>query len=88
MSDILQDLQAKLVFPIDFPSQTTVFKRLHVILLIGVIFASMYGFITQSLSNLIVVYVAFILVTMLVVIPSYPSYKKHNLEWVQPEIVQ
>ncbi|EDO17919.1 hypothetical protein Kpol_1010p35 [Vanderwaltozyma polyspora DSM 70294] len=88
MSDILQEVGKKLVFPIDFQAQKEVSKKLTVILSVGVLFTSIYGYITQSLFNLLVAYGVIILVASLVIVPAYPSYNKHKLQWVTPKVVQ
>ncbi|CCE61106.1 hypothetical protein TPHA_0A00210 [Tetrapisispora phaffii CBS 4417] len=86
MSEILQDIGKKLVFPIDFKAQSSLTTKLNNILLVGSIFAMIYGYSTQSLSNAFYSYIAFISIAAMAVVPSYPSYNKHKLEWVKPKI--
>lgn len=86
MSELLQDFQRKLVFPLDFPSQRYTEKLQQITLLIGAIVASIVGLTTQSLKNLIVVYVVVVALTALAVLPAYPAYTKRKLQWVQPQV--
>ncbi|CCH59586.1 hypothetical protein TBLA_0B07700 [Henningerozyma blattae CBS 6284] len=83
---MLENIGRKLIFPIDFPSQKRTFHLQSVILLISALFASAFGFFTQSLLNLLICYAAGVLITMLLVVPPYPSYNKKKLQWVKPSM--
>lgn len=87
MSEVLQDIQRKLIFPLDFPSQKYTERLQQITLLIGAIIASIVGLSTQSLKNLIIVYGICIAITGLVVLPAYPAYTRRKLQWVQPKVV-
>lgn len=86
MSALLQDIQRKLIFPIDFPSQqkTESFQQLS--LTIGAVIACILGFAQQSLYVLLVTYGISCVVTLLCVLPAYPWYNKQKLRWAQPKI--
>lgn len=87
MSELLQDFQKKLIFPLDFPSQRYTERLQKITLFIGALSASIIGLATQSLKNLLIVYGISIAITALVVIPAYPAYTKRKLQWVQPKVV-
>ena len=76
MSEILQDVQRKLVFPIDFPSQRKTEKFQQLSLMIGALVACILGFAQQSLK----------VITLICVLPAYPWYNKQKLRWAQPKI--
>ncbi|CEP62660.1 signal peptidase complex subunit SPC1 LALA0_S06e00760g [Lachancea lanzarotensis] len=86
MSEVLQEIQKKLVFPIDFASQRRTDQLVHRALLFGTISASLIGFLTQSLFNLVIGFGATVALCMLVTLPSYTTYNKKRLEWVKPKI--
>ncbi|SCU82423.1 LAME_0C01046g1_1 [Lachancea meyersii CBS 8951] len=86
MSQVLQEIQKKLVFPIDFVSQRQTDRLVHRTLLFGTIVASLIGFFTQSLFNLMLSFGATIALCMVAVLPSYPAYNKKRPEWVKPKI--
>ncbi|SCU79106.1 LAFA_0B00760g1_1 [Lachancea sp. 'fantastica'] len=86
MSEVLQDIQKKLVFPIDFASQRRTDRLVHRTLLFGTISTSLIGFFTQSLFNLMVGFGATVALCMLVALPSYTAYNKQRPEWVKPKI--
>ncbi|QLG71002.1 hypothetical protein HG535_0B00400 [Zygotorulaspora mrakii] len=86
MSEILQELGRKLVFPIDFRSQKNTERYQQLILIAGAILASLIGFFAQSLLYLVVTYGLAIVVAMVVVLPAYPAYTREKLDWVKPKI--
>ncbi|CAI4034421.1 hypothetical protein SMKI_10G2120 [Saccharomyces mikatae IFO 1815] len=86
MSAILQEVQRKLIFPIDFPSQRKTEKLQQLSLTIGAVLACILGFAQQSLNVLLVVYGISCAVTLIFVLPAYPWYNKQKLRWVQPKI--
>lgn len=87
MSELLQDIQRKLIFPLDFPSQRYTERLQQITLLIGAVVASIVGLSTQSLKNLVVVYGICIAITALLVLPAYPAYTRRKLQWVQPQVL-
>lgn len=87
MSELLQDIQRKLIFPLDFPSQRYTERLQQITLLIGAVVASIVGLSTQSLKNLLVVYGICIAITALLVLPAYPAYTRRKLQWVQPQVL-
>lgn len=87
MSELLQDIQRKLIFPLDFPSQRYTERLQQITLLIGAVIASIVGLSTQSLKNLVVVYGICIAITALLVLPAYPAYTRRKLQWVQPQVL-
>ncbi|CAI4043821.1 hypothetical protein SKDZ_10G2170 [Saccharomyces kudriavzevii ZP591] len=86
MSAILQDIQRKLILPIDFPSQRKTEKLQHLTLTIGAAVACMLGFAQQSLYVLLITYGASCVITLMFVLPAYPWYNKQKLRWAQPKI--
>ncbi|CAI4569228.1 CDA_G0029710.mRNA.1.CDS.1 [Saccharomyces cerevisiae] len=86
MSEILQDVQRKLVFPIDFPSQRKTEKFQQLSLMIGALVACIFGFAQQSLKVLLTAYGISCVITLICVLPAYPWYNKQKLRWAQPKI--
>ncbi|QHS74249.1 signal peptidase complex subunit SPC1 SPAR_J02010 [Saccharomyces paradoxus] len=86
MSEILQDVQRKLIFPIDFPSQRKTEKFQQLSLTIGAVIACILGFTQQSLKVLLIAYGISCVVTLICVLPAYPWYNKQKLRWAQPKI--
>ncbi|CAI4540676.1 CDG_1a_G0029970.mRNA.1.CDS.1 [Saccharomyces cerevisiae] len=86
MSEILQDVQRKLVFPIDFPSQRKTEKFQQLSLMIGALVACILGFAQQSLKVLLIAYGISCVITLICVLPAYPWYNKQKLRWAQPKI--
>ncbi|AQZ11653.1 SPC1 (YJR010C-A) [Zygosaccharomyces parabailii] len=86
MSEILQDIQRKLIFPLDFPSQKFTETVQQVTLLVGAILACNVGCATQSLKHLLIIYGISCLIAAIAVLPAYPAYTKKKLQWVQPEV--
>lgn len=87
MSEILEDIRKKLVFPIDFPSQKKNEKLQAVILSVGAVLSCIIGFYTQSLFHLVVTYGLAYLTAIVAILPAYPAYTAHKLAWVHPRIV-
>ena len=86
MSEILQDVQRKLVFPIDFPSQRKTEKFQQLSLMIGAFVACILVFAQQSLKVLLTAYGISCVITLICVLPAYPWYNKQKLRWAQPKI--
>lgn len=85
MSQVLQEISKQLVFPIDYPSQQKLTDRTHYLIILSGIIAFIYGYIKQSIYQLLISYVIGILITGLIIIPSYPMYNKQRLEFVKPK---
>ncbi|EJS43027.1 spc1p [Saccharomyces arboricola H-6] len=86
MSAILEDIQRKLILPIDFPSQRKTEKLQQLSLTIGALVACILGFAQQSLRTLLVTYGISCVITLMCVLPAYPWYNKQKLRWAQPKI--
>lgn len=87
MSEILENIHKKLVFPIDFPSQKKNEKVQAVILSVGAVLSCIIGFYAQSLFYLLVTYGIAYLIAIVAILPAYPAYTAHKLVWVHPRIV-
>ncbi|QLQ81139.1 hypothetical protein HG537_0E04940 [Torulaspora globosa] len=87
MSEILEEIKHKLVFPIDFPSQRRTERIQNVILAMGSLLSCLVGFYMQSLTHLMVIYGLSIVIALIVVLPAYPSYTRRKLEWARSKIV-
>ncbi|SCU97326.1 LANO_0E15742g1_1 [Lachancea nothofagi CBS 11611] len=86
MSELLQEIQKKLVFPIDFASQRKTDQLVFRTLFFGTVTASLIGFFTQSLLNLIICFGVTFALCLVAVLPSYHAYNKQRPEWVKPKI--
>jgi len=87
MSEIIQEISKHLVFPIDYPSQQKLNGRTHKLLIVVGIISFIYGYLTQSIQNLLISYGVGIIVTSIVVVPAYPFYNKQKLTFVEPKVV-
>lgn len=87
MSEILQDIQRKLIFPFDFPSQKLTETIQQAILFGGAFLACNVGFATQSLKYLLIIYGVAVVIAAIAVLPPYPMYTRRKLQWVQPQVV-
>ncbi|CCK72992.1 signal peptidase complex subunit SPC1 KNAG_0M01390 [Huiozyma naganishii CBS 8797] len=87
MSDVFRELNGKLLFPVDYPSQTLLAKRHKLLVVIGALVSGVVGVATQSILQMGVCYLCFVFVALLLVLPAWKSYRVHNLEWVQPQAV-
>lgn len=85
MSQVLQEISKQLVFPIDYPSQQKLTDRTHYLIILSAIVAFIYGYIKQSIYQLLISYGIGIIITGLIIIPSYPMYNKKRLEFVKPK---
>ena len=85
MSQVLQEISKQLVFPIDYPSQAKLTNRTHYLIIIFGIISFIYGYLKQSIYQLLICYGIGIIITGLIIIPSYPSYNKQKLEFVKPK---
>lgn len=81
MNNFIND---KLTLPIDYESQRDTYKRQKLLILVGCLVSCIVGFITQSILQLLVCYSCFIFVTFILILPSYKSYNKKRLQWVEP----
>lgn len=86
MSEILEEIKQKLVFPIDFPSQRNTERLINTILAAGSVVACLVGFYMQSLTYLLMIYGSVVVLTLIVVVPAYPSYTRRKLDWVKPKV--
>lgn len=87
MSSIVQEIQKKLVFPVDYPSQRALASKTQLLTKVVALIAFAYGLYTQSIGNLLMAYAAGLLVIALVVVPAYPAYNKQKLTFVVPKPV-
>lgn len=86
MSEILQEISRKLVFPIDYPSQKALSKRTTNLIKLVALVAFIYGCLTESIKNLLIAYASGIVVIGLIVVPPYPSYTRQKLVFVKPAV--
>ncbi|SCU79200.1 LAMI_0A07734g1_1 [Lachancea mirantina] len=86
MSEIMQEVQKKLTFPIDFASQRRADTLVFRVLLFGTITACFVGFLTQSVVNLVWCFGISYFLSLLAVLPSYPWYNKQRPTWVKTKI--
>ncbi|SCU91452.1 LADA_0F10044g1_1 [Lachancea dasiensis] len=86
MSELLHEIQKKLVFPIDFVSQRQVERLVYRILFFGTSAACLIGFVTQSMFNLLTCFGVSFTLCLIAVLPSYPAFNKQRPEWVKPRI--
>lgn len=87
MSEILEEIRRKLVFPIDFPSQQRTERIQNIVLAAGSVLSCLVGFYTQSLAYLMVIYGFTVVLALIVVLPAYPSYTSRKLQWAKSNIV-
>lgn len=87
MSEILEEIKKKLVFPLDFPSQEKAEFIQNALLAFGAFVSCLVGFYKQSLIWLLATYASAILLTLVVVLPAYPAYTARKVQWVRPKIV-
>ncbi|KAI0738156.1 microsomal signal peptidase subunit [Daedaleopsis nitida] len=79
MSDLLQKyLEGK----IDFEGQKLVEQISRNVLIVATVVSFIAGFAVQSLQVLFGVFAAFVLVLSLVVIPPWPTYRRHPVTWL------
>lgn len=88
MSEILEEIKNKLVFPIDYPSQEKTEWLQNALLALGALISCIVGFYKQSLVYLLAVYISSVVLTLIVVLPAYPAYTARKLEWVRPKIIE
>lgn len=86
MSEVLQEIQKKLVFPIDFASQRETDRLVNRTLIFGTIAACFIGLFTQSLANLMMSFGVSLALCFAAVLPSYSAYNKRRPEWVKTKI--
>lgn len=86
--EILNELKQHLVMPIDFKAQQRLDHLTHIVLGTGAFVSFGYGFYTQSLYNLMVVFGVFCVVMMLIALPPLPAYRKNNLKWAETKITK
>ncbi|QLL33578.1 hypothetical protein HG536_0E04890 [Torulaspora globosa] len=87
MSEILEEVKRKLVFPIDFPSQQRTERVQNIVLATGSVLSCLVGFYMQSLTHLMVIYGLAVVLALIAVLPAYPSYTSRKLEWAKSSIV-
>ncbi|SMN20786.1 similar to Saccharomyces cerevisiae YJR010C-A SPC1 Subunit of the signal peptidase complex (SPC) [Maudiozyma saulgeensis] len=87
MSEIVQEINKYLVFPVDYPSQKKLNDRTHILIILFGIISFVYGYVTQSIKNLLICYGVGILITSLIIVPAYPFYNKQKLNFVTPKRV-
>ena len=88
VNEILNEVRKHLVLPVDFKAQERIEKLAYVILGIGAVTSFGIGFVTQSLQNLLVCFGGLFVVTLIVTLPPYSCYKKNQLKWVQPKVME
>jgi len=67
---------------IDFEGQRVTEKATHYALVIISIFSFLAGFALQSLQATFVLFGGLVLVLSLVIIPPWPAYNAHPVEWL------
>ncbi|CCF58342.1 hypothetical protein KAFR_0E01880 [Kazachstania africana CBS 2517] len=85
--EVFQELSQKLVFPIDYKSQKYIGKQMNVAIAAVGIAATVYGYMTGSIQNLLICYIAGLLGTCIWLVPAYPAYRKHNLKFVEKPVI-
>jgi signal peptidase complex subunit 1 len=86
MSDILNAIRPYIEGPISFQAQ----KRMRVlsllILNVGGLVSFLIGFFAKDVSYTAYSFGAFVLLTLLVVVPPWPVNKGEELEWFEPKV--
>lgn len=86
MSNIMEDINRSLQYPIDYTSQRSTQYRHKILLAVGALISCIIGFITQSILQLLICYGCFIVLTLIMIVPAYAKYNKNRLSWVSVKV--
>lgn len=77
MDSIATTINSLLEFPIDFEGQKVANYLTIRCLSVGVVVSLLTGVLSNSIHNLVYTFAASLVVAAVIVVPSWPSYKKH-----------
>lgn len=83
MDALAAQVNALVEFPIDFEGQKKVDRIVFFAIYAAIPISVLAGAVTQNIVNLLVAFAACVIVTLVVVLPAWPQYKKNPVEWLQ-----
>lgn len=83
MENIAEQINSLIEFPIDFEGQKKVDKFVKIGVYSAVPISVFAGFVTDNIANVIIAFVACILLTFVAVLPSWSAYKQNPVTWLQ-----
>ncbi|CAN6447041.1 unnamed protein product [Victoria cruziana] len=52
------------------------------------IIAFFTGYVMSSFQNMLIIYAAGVLLTMLITVPNWPFFNRHQLNWLDPSVAE
>lgn len=83
MDNIANQINSLIEFPIDFEGQKKVDRIVKLGVFLAVPISVLAGLVTDNITNVIIAFVACLVLTLVAVLPSWPAYNKNPLQWLQ-----
>lgn len=83
MDQIAAQINDLFEFPIDFEGQKKVDHIINLYVFVLALLSVLVGFVTQNLFLLLVTFASVLVVTLIIVLPAWPQYKKNPVQWLQ-----
>ena len=83
MEEIQSQIKQLIEFPIDFEGQKKVDQLIQLCLAASIPASVLAGALTKSIVNLLIAFAICIILTLVVVLPPWPQYKKNPVSWLE-----
>jgi len=83
MENIADQINSLIEFPIDFAGQKKVDKYVKYSVYLAIPISVFAGLVTDNIVSALIAFAACILVTFVIVLPSWPAYNKNPSTWLQ-----
>lgn len=83
MEDIAAQINSLIEFPIDFEGQKKVDRIVKYAVYLAIPISVVAGFVTDNIVSAFIAFAAVIFVTLLIVLPPWPSYNQNPSTWLQ-----
>lgn len=83
MENIADQINSLIEFPIDFEGQKKVDKIVKYSVYLAIPVSVVAGFITDNIVSALIAFAACILLTLVVVLPAWPSFNQNPSTWLK-----
>lgn len=83
MENIAEQINSLIEYPIDFEGQKKVDHLAKYCVYLAIPVSVFAGLVTDNIANVVIAFAAVILVSFLIVVPAWPSYKQNPVQWLQ-----
>lgn len=83
MDSIATSIASAFEFPIDFEGQKSAHAQVSRCLSVGVVASILAGVLTNNIFSLLLTFIASLVITAIIVVPSWPAYNKNPVSFLK-----